>query len=74
MVERAVWRQWQNASVIERDQDVVAMLGELADAVHNLERIYGIEKANLTVRAMILDWQCLATVAQARNLTEYKRV
>jgi hypothetical protein len=69
MISKEVWQIWHQQGVIASNRDLLMMIDETITAIRLLERMYGSEQ--LTVRALLADWQNLAICASARNLTDY---
>jgi hypothetical protein len=61
------WIEYQNTGTVRNDEVLVAMLHEVIDTIHSLDKIYA-GKAALMVRAMIADYQALDGMAFHRNL------
>jgi hypothetical protein len=62
------WKEYNTVGTIQSDQAVLAMLQEVVDTIHSLEKIYGTTKSALVVRAMIADYHALSGIAFHRNL------
>jgi len=58
----------------QSDEMLLAMLQELVTTIKSVERVYGVVRAQLLVRAMILDYQTLSSWAFHRGLKEYPRL
>jgi hypothetical protein len=62
------WEKYRNPGFIVSDEALVAMLHEVVDTIHTLERIYGTVQAQLLVRVLLIDYSTLSTMAYSRNL------
>ena len=57
--------------IIKTDEEVVLMLEDVITTIHTLERMYGTQGAQLTVRALLLDYSVLTSCALNRNIKNY---
>jgi hypothetical protein len=62
------WKEYNTVGTIQSDQMVLTMLQEVIYTIQSLEKIYGDVKSALMVRAMIVDYQALHSIAWHRNL------
>lgn len=71
MDTKKAWEDYHTPGVgPQSDEELLEMLRELTTAIHSVERIYGHVRAQLMVRAMILDFQALNNMAWARGLKD----
>jgi hypothetical protein len=68
MASSLTWNTYHNKGVIETDEEVLSMVRDVCETIHCLERMYGTDRAQLTVRALLLDWQALSGIASVRGL------
>lgn len=62
------WADYQGPGYVSSDdQTLIAMLQEVVDTIHTIERIYG-QKAALMVRGMHADYHALNNMAWHRGL------
>jgi hypothetical protein len=79
MASRQTWQGYNEPNadglcVVETDEELVSMIRDVVETIHTLERMYGQSKAQLTVRALIMDWQALSNMASARGIRSYERI
>jgi len=70
-----VWETWHNPKVLNKgeDEDILSMIRDVVETIHNLERMYGHTVARLTVRSLLQEYHALVGVANARGLDNYAR-
>jgi hypothetical protein len=75
MASQEVWTRYSTQGIInEGEEEVRSMIKDVVETIHTLERMYGVVKAQLVVRALILDYQALAGIANARDIRNYERL
>lgn len=74
MASKQVWETWHNPKVLNKgeDEDILSMIRDVVETIHNLERMYGNEAARLTVRGLLQEYHALVSVANARDLRNYE--
>lgn len=74
MASKQVWETWHNPKALNKgeDEDILSMIRDVVETIHNLERMYGNEVARLTVRSLLQEYHALASVANARDLRNYE--
>jgi hypothetical protein len=55
------------------DEEILSMIRDVVETIHNLERMYGTPGAQLVVRGLLQDWHTLRGIADARGLHNYER-
>lgn len=76
MASKQTWDNWQNPKVLNKgdDEEILSMIRDVVETIHNLERMYGTGDARLTVRGLLQEYHALVGVANARNLPNYERL
>lgn len=72
MASRSTWDKYRSPGIVETDEEVTSMIRDVVETIHTLERMYGAEKAQLTVRALLMDWQALSGMASSRGIRNYE--
>lgn len=74
MASKQTWDNWQNPKVLNKgdDEEILSMIRDVVETIHNLERMYGNTVARLTVRSLLQEYHALVSVANARNLHNYE--
>jgi hypothetical protein len=72
MASRQTWEKYRSPGVVETDEEVSSMIRDVVETIHTLERMYGADRAQLTVRALLLDWQALSLMASSRGIRNYE--
>lgn len=67
------WKTFHDEGTVPNNEVLSAMLLDTVSAIQVLQRMYGNEKSQLMVRALMLDWQALETVAWHRGIREIPR-
>ena len=73
MASNQIWENWHSPRQNKgEDEDILSMIRDVVQTIHNLERMYGPAKAQLIVRGLLQEWHALAGVAEARGLRSYE--
>lgn len=74
MATKDVWDNYRSRNLNKgTDKDILSMMRDVVDTIHNLEKMYGARGSQLVVRGLLLEWHALAGMADARGLRNYKR-
>lgn len=74
MASSQVWANWHGPALNKgEDEDILSMISDVVETIHNLERMYGNAAARLTVRSLLQEYHALVSVAEARDLRNYVR-
>lgn len=68
MTSKETWASYHSPGVVESDASVLEMLQETIDTIHSLERMYGEARAQMFVRALLMDYHALTGMASGRQL------
>lgn len=71
------WESYHNndlkTSIVD-DDVLLAMIQDVVDTVHLLEKMYGMRGAIVITRGLIAEWLGLRSFADARGITNYARL
>jgi len=75
MASSQTWEIWHNPKILNKgeDEDILSMISDVVETIHNLERMYGNTVARLTVRSLLQEYHALTSIAEARNIRNYVR-
>ncbi len=74
MASADTWANYRGPSFNKGDdEEILSMISDVVDTIHNLDKMYGHAGAQLVVRGLLQDWHALTGMADARGLTDYKR-
>jgi len=75
MASQQTWENWHNPKVLNKgeDEEILSMIRDLVQTIHNLERMYGNERSQLVVRSLLQEYHALVSVANARDIRSYER-
>lgn len=75
MASSQTWEIWHNPKILNKgeDEDILSMISDVVETIHNLERMYGHAPARLTVRSLLQEYHALVSIANARDLSNYVR-
>lgn len=71
MASKETWAYYHSPGIVKTDAELVSMIQDVVDTIHNLERMYGVERAQLMVRAIMMDWHALSLMAFHRGIEHY---
>lgn len=74
MASSSTWQNYRSPNPNKGDNDeLLSMISDVVETIHNLERMYGHAEARIIVRSLLQDWHTLSGMAEARGLTNYLR-
>lgn len=74
MASQQTWENWHGSNLNKgEDEEILSMIRDVVQTIHNLERMYGPTRSQLIVRGLLQEWHALAGIADARGLKAYER-